>query len=180
MGKVTPEAYLTWEEPKEYRRAVVNKKLSPRRRLIYALVLAFLFFAMCVAKILEQGDKAPPLWTAFLGFVVVFLGFYTSVQMDFQSKTVAIKENGVQTGAKGRGVLLKYKEICEYRIESELINEEVFDVLCIKLVKRRRSRELRFGIPSEVCVEELDKILSERLGKQQDPEVILRSKKLET
>ncbi len=162
MEKSEPVTYLQWEEPKDYRRTIVDKKLPPLRMWVYVLVLAFVF-GLCVVIKVEEGKKPRPLWMGFLGSASIIGGYYTSYLLSIKPKKIEIREDGILTKTESIDKLWKYEKLCWYSIESEAIDKYMLKVLCLKPVKWRSGKELRFGISSEVSIEELNKILSDKI-----------------
>jgi len=150
-------------------------KPSSRKRLLYSL------FAACIpllwlTKALNSEKTPPPFWAVPLGSAAIFLTVYLSPLMVLIPRKVKIRRDGIKIEGVIEAKLWKYKTLCDYHIESQTINDEVFKVLCITSLK---GSERRFGIDPAISLDELEKILSEKLGHRQDPEVILRGKKLE-
>jgi len=157
MKKVTSKSYLKWEEPKEYRKVVVDKKLSPRKRLIYAIIIGFLVLAFSFLLNFERKRKIP-FWAIILGPVAFISQFYMCIRMDLIPRKVEIREDGIFIKSVGKGRLWKYNKLCNFQIKSQLINKQKLEVMCIKL---QRGKELYFGISTNVSLKELEKFLSD-------------------
>jgi hypothetical protein len=127
--------------------------------------------------IMDPPKNPRPIWL-YLLFPILMLGqlcfIYLTGAIPY---TVKIREDGVKIEGGNGARLWKYKKILDYSIESQDINGEVFTVLSITPVRRKKQG---FGIDPKIPLDELEKIISEKWGQQQDPEIILRGKGLKS
>jgi hypothetical protein len=157
MKKVASGTYLKWEEPREYRKMVVDKKLPPRKRLIYVIIIGLLILALPLLLNLERKRKIS-FWFIILGPVAFIGQFYMCLYMDLVPRKVGIREDGIFIESVGKGRLWKYGKLYGFQIKPQLVNKREFDVLCLKLP---RGKELCVGISDEVPLEEVGKFLSD-------------------
>jgi sRNA-binding carbon storage regulator CsrA len=168
---LTRKIHLKWCEPKavrEYRESLKGKKHSLLVELLAVLFLvSFFTFFWWLGGLNPNNDGPLTLRQAIFAssvisvlLICVIPRVYIKIHVRCPSKISITDQEIMQTIADARKIW-KYADIQSYSINSKTIDSQVFPVLSITT---KKAKTFIIGIHSSVSLNELEKILSEKLG----------------
>jgi len=173
MSKLFQRPLLKWQEPRVVRRHIDEYEAKKRHPAIYFIGLASIFALVMFSwwlNTLKPDSKAvtfPVACLLSLG-LAVFCVYLTPLINHFAQPKILILENSIRWIRGNSWKDLKYENLEGYAVNSIIINEKDFPVIVL-ITKKGKTSIL--GIDQSVSLEQLNKILTVKIGQKDSQSV---------